>query len=239
MSLTANDRLVLIRVKIERAKKHLRDLESELVSFGDQRSTIITGATYLGFRQGFPEENFQTGVRILTFNAVAAAGDVVHNLRSALDHLAHQLVVAGGGTPDRDTMFPIAKDLNAYESSKPAKVKGMKPQAIKAIDALEPYKGGNDLLWRINELDIIDKHRTLFTVGRDCQFTGDWFDMGPYLLRTQSPNFAGVFDSEAEKDVQLEIDKALSHSHTSQTNQLLPSLHRLVNFVDALLADFL
>ena len=34
-------------------------------------------------------------------------GDLLHNLRSALDHLAWQLVVDGGGTPSQDTNFPV------------------------------------------------------------------------------------------------------------------------------------
>jgi hypothetical protein len=135
-------------------------------------------------------------------------------------------------------MFPIAKDLNAYESSKAGKVKGMRPEAVKAIDALSPYKGGNDPLWRIHELDIIDKHRALFTVGQDYQFTGDWFEMGSYLLQAQSPDFAGVFDSQVENDVQLEIKKAVSNAKIPQSNALLPSLHQLINFVDDLVASF-
>lgn len=35
------------------------------------------------------------------------AGDCVHNLRSALDHLAVQLVIANGGAAGNKTSFPI------------------------------------------------------------------------------------------------------------------------------------
>jgi hypothetical protein len=34
-----------------------------------------------------------------------------------------------------------------------------------AIDAIKPYKGGNDLLWTLYKLNNVDKHRLLFTVG--------------------------------------------------------------------------
>jgi hypothetical protein len=37
----------------------------------------------------------------------ALVGDVVHNLRSALDHLAWQLVLFDGGQPNGSTSFPI------------------------------------------------------------------------------------------------------------------------------------
>ena len=36
-------------------------------------------------------------------------GDCAHNLRSALDYLAHELVRANGGNPDEDTEFPVSR----------------------------------------------------------------------------------------------------------------------------------
>jgi hypothetical protein len=41
----------------------------------------------------------------------------------------------------------------------------MHPDAIREIDAIMPYQGGNDVLWRLHSLNIIDKHRTLIIVG--------------------------------------------------------------------------
>ncbi len=37
-------------------------------------------------------------------------GDIVHNLRSAFDHLAYQAVIAGGDTPTTNTEFPVSWD---------------------------------------------------------------------------------------------------------------------------------
>jgi hypothetical protein len=62
--------------------------------------------------------------------------------------------------------------------------------------------------------------------------------MGSYLLKAQSPDFAGVFDSHVEDDVQLEVKKALSNPQVPESKALLPSLHQLVNFVDDLVARF-
>lgn len=74
-------------------------------------------------------------------------------------------------------------------------------------------------------------------------FTSDWMpdDTGwqTYLMRASDPHFAGVFDTEVEKDVQLEIDEAVSNPKIGQTHALLPSLHRLVHVVDTLAPDFL
>src|SRR5712692_6108746 len=130
----------------------------------------------------------------ISFDAVCLAGDIVHNLRAALDHLAQQLALLGCPTLNdkelRQIEFPIAETLCKYEADKARKVKGMRPEAIEAIDRLRPYKDGNHALWRLHELDNIDKHRTLFTFGPEFIFTSDWFD-GVYHFRTDDPHFAG------------------------------------------------
>jgi hypothetical protein len=41
----------------------------------------------------------------------------------------------------------------------------MTKSAIDKIDSLTPYKGGNEVLWQINELNNIDKHRILLLTG--------------------------------------------------------------------------
>jgi hypothetical protein len=238
--MTADDRLILIRVKIERAKKHLIDLETELICFGQQDFHAFT-----------TDKNAQTGQslekfgkhRIRPFDALAAAGDVVHNLRSALDHLANQLVWVGSGKePSRRIEFPIAQDATTYEREKARKVEGMRPETIEAIDALKPYKGGNDALWKIHELDNIDKHRSLFTYANDSFLVADWLrdvSLFPYNLKTNNPQFSGIYDSDVEKDLEFEIDEAVGNLQIPTGNALLPTLHQLVDFVDNLVVIFL
>jgi hypothetical protein len=96
--------------------------------------------------------------------------------------------------------------VTSYETEKARKVEGMTELAIKHIDNLKPYKGGNQVLWRIHELDNIDEHRSLFTVGSDYLFFADWLPGGSYVLKTEDPHFAGILDSAVEKDVQLEVE---------------------------------
>ncbi len=245
--LNADDRIILVKVKVERAKRHLRDLAAEVPTL--QHTTILTPDPNTGVAPhpiSLLHPNKFQRVPTLSFEVVAIAGDVVHNLRAALDHLAKQLVLVGlRAAPPiqpltekelRQIEFPIAETLTKYESDKARKVKGMLPEAVEAIDKLKPYKGGNDALWRIHELDNIDKHRSLFTLAPDFLFTADWFE-GAYLLKADSPQFAGV-EPSVEQDIQLEIKNALGTGQTGQTNALLPSLYRLVDFVDNLVLEF-
>lgn len=236
--LDATDRLILVRTKIERAKKHLLDLEAQLKEFHDQRLNVVGSKGDFEAGQG---THFHVDLPILPFDSITAAGDIVHNLRCALDHLAYQLVIVGSGKePSRRVEFPIAKDLATYEATKAKKVEGMRPLAVRHIDNLKPYKGGNQLLWRIHELDNIDKHRTLFTVERDLLLVANWMSTwnAPYWLKTDKPLFAGVFDTDMEKDVQLEFEKAFGRARVTESDPLLPSLRDLISFTEELVFSF-
>jgi hypothetical protein len=240
--LDAQDRLILIQVKIERAKKHLRDLASEILAL--EHTTIIHRDPKTGVPPhplafiGNPD--FKT-VPTLSFDVVSIAGDIVHNLRSALDHLAQQLVFVGSphltpSTIGRQIGFPIAENVTKYESIKAGKVDGMRSEAKEAIDRLKPYKGGNDPLWRVHELDNIDKHRALFSISHDFLFTSDWFP-GAYLMKAENPTFPGV-EPNVEQDIQVEIEKAIGKSNVAGADTLLPSLHDLVDVVENLALGF-
>jgi hypothetical protein len=89
-------------------------------------------------------------------------GDAIHNLRSALDHLAHLIVIAAGYEPKigaRGTAFPIV----ARRPPKPPTVVPLPADhpALKTIEAVQPYATGSILLDVIHRLDLVDKHRQL------------------------------------------------------------------------------
>jgi hypothetical protein len=246
MPLTARDRLVLIRVKIERAKKHLPELESESAHVRGQNMHVVgphydpnTGKSSLGLAP----------LPILPFNFIATAGDIIQNLRTSLDHLAWHLAQIGlaqkgaaNAEPHWDVSFPIAKTVEIYESMKRRKVQGMLPEAVKAIDSLKPYKGGNDPLWRLHELNNIDKHRTLVTIGHDCLYTGAGFD-GGYWVKTSNPLFDGVIeriaDPKVHEDLYFGRHKLPGELDVVKSQALLPTLHQLTEIVDYVVSSFL
>lgn len=242
MSLSADGRLVLVRIKIERAKKHLGNLETDLVEFGDRHFGVFAAKGDPNVPGGLTSE-FEMP-RAYPIDMLSGAGDVIQNLRTALDHLANQLVWVGTGQePSRKIAFPIAESFDTYEADKVRKIKGVRSDAAKFIDDLKPYKGGNDALWRIHELNNIDKHRMLFTVSKDCYLFADWLPtmMGqrfPFLLKAQTPHFAGAFDLDIENDVEFQIAKALSDPAILKGDALLPSIRQLVDYVDALSFTF-
>lgn len=182
--MTADERLALIGVKVERAKQHIADLDKAVKVFFD------SGNCEIGIKD---DPNTRDRILYLArLNPIppiiaAIAGDALYDLRSALDHLASQLFVVGTGglTIDRRIEFPIADSPTELKNAMfRRKVKGMWPAAIKAIDEAEPYKGGKgDVFWRLHTLNIIDKHRTLNLL----------------VLRRRSPNLTAPLFQELEQ----------------------------------------
>lgn len=169
------------RAKIERAKEHIEQFSSEW----SHSLRHVEPYRY------FAEDERETGdlvYRVVIDEKTPAIlqhlglviGDAIHNLRSALDLLACQMVIENGGTPTRFTYFPIADSRKEFETGGPKKVKGASEDAIKLLREIRPYKGGNIPLYRLHRLDIADKHRLLLTVGSAHESTrvsmriGDW-----------------------------------------------------------------
>src|ERR1051325_3198101 len=118
--MTADERLHLIRVKVERAKQHLRDLEVV-------RNSFINGNSYRIERE-YHQQAGHNIYRVFDIQTPPAeigllAGDVIHNLRSALDHLAYQLVYVNGAAHSKQTAFPIWDNPSEYKAQRARRVK--------------------------------------------------------------------------------------------------------------------
>lgn len=101
-------------------------------------------------------------------------GDCVHNLRAALDNLAHALAVRHSGSPppyEREIAFPIRDSLGKFPSiADTGHVLGGMPLAARTlIEGLQPYHRRHDPhnhpLARLRDLDDFDKHRVLHVVN--------------------------------------------------------------------------
>lgn len=160
-----DERLDRIVIKIERAEEHIRDLELAVNAFLNGPPPPYEVGTKADPQTG-DLIYYIVSIRPTPFKLAAITGDALQNLRSAMDHLVYQLVLANGGKPTRYTSFPISPNATKYMSPESRrKVEGIRQEAKKAIDALKPYKGGNDTLWHLHQLNNIDKHRLIMTVG--------------------------------------------------------------------------
>ncbi len=109
---------------------------------------------------------FNVSWKAITLKPGAIIGDAIHNLRAALDLMASELARRNGAS-DKDVYFPFAAsadDLDAaikarcFHKAGPASVKLLK-------ESIHPYRGGNDTLCAVHDLDIQDKHTGIPLTG--------------------------------------------------------------------------
>jgi hypothetical protein len=91
-------------------------------------------------------------------------GDCLQNLRSALDYLIWELVLAANNTPTKDHMFPICSTENAFEQQlSRGRLRGICSDAIAEIKSLQPYITRQDpsAFTVLETLCNLNKHRRL------------------------------------------------------------------------------
>ena len=162
-------RLDAIADRIDRAEEHIGALKVALRAYFESDAYEFRG-DYDAYSNEFPITGRAQMVepRICTL-----AGEVLHNLRSALDHLAWELVRANSGQPDENTSFPIlhvGPTPNKKGIQPPPYISGGVSAAAQVIvgDA-QPYKLGTAYaghpLWPLQRINIVDKHRHVAIEG--------------------------------------------------------------------------
>jgi hypothetical protein len=186
-----------IQLKVGRADKHIGELQTVLRAFIDSRPYVVGTKRdpqtrrliyYIARAEPIPVE------------VALIAGDVLQNLRTALDYLVCALVRAKGES-DRMSAFPITDEEPVSKEQKArfdARIEGMGDEAKEIIRRIRPYKGGDDILWSLHALNNRDKHRLLFTVGAALHA----FDIGTYLTR---PFLAKMAETSGHPPPSLEM----------------------------------
>lgn len=93
-------------------------------------------------------------------------GDIAHNLRSALDILANDVVERDSGNRGRsDARFPIFNEAQIFEERGKKGLKGASNQSIVIFESVQPYKTGDDTLRKLHDLNIGDKHKLVTSMA--------------------------------------------------------------------------
>jgi hypothetical protein len=152
------------RLKIDRARQHLEELETLINRFiredhpngikihldHDRREGSLT--FFIG-----EEPRAEWGIMV---------GEILYRLHSVLDHLVWQLVIVNGQIPSDNTGFPVFDNESRYKSGRAKKIAGVCDKAAAVIDGLQPFITGEseshqERLWILYKLSNIDKHRVL------------------------------------------------------------------------------
>lgn len=153
-----------VRSKIDWAYQHLKALEIELSRHFHSEPSHAVGEIDA-------DTNTVVSMRVEPAPIPPAVplliGDCLQNLRSCLDYLVWEMVLASKNEPNKDNQFPICHAENTFKSQLGrGRLKGITDdEAIAEIERLQPYHCGDD--WRHDPLAIFDelcninKHRRL------------------------------------------------------------------------------
>src|SRR5262249_7530522 len=144
----------------------------------------------LNGRPYVPAINFNSQTKVVTVSVQTRdvppllwgirIGEIVHNLRSALDHIVWELVILNKGAQPstKKNQFAIFLTQDGFND------RGIKTflhdvstDAIAIIEDEQPHRTGEGIdspLWHLKELSDVDKHRTLHVTGtmvRDFKVT--------------------------------------------------------------------
>jgi hypothetical protein len=159
------------KLKIERAKEHLDALDVALITFQNKKPFRVYGTENIDHTLYI----LRCEIPIIDPKLAILAGDAIYNLRSALDHIAWQLALTKVEKPKKRTAFPII-DVKTHEKMLTFDniTKDIPTDAIDQIRMLQPYIRGSaysdDLLWKLDELCNIDKHRVIPAQGTAIDF---------------------------------------------------------------------
>lgn len=168
------DLLIGPRLKIARAQKHFDELKSALAGFFETNPYAVICKTdsktgqktyFIKIEQSIPGE---IGVVV---------GDVVHNLRSALDQIVCCLFKCNGKQISGSNGLPVATSRERFRETRVGKLKNLSPKATRFINRLKPYDGGNSSLFLLAELDNLDKHNQIVPVASGKATIQTWVGM--------------------------------------------------------------
>lgn len=172
--------LASARAKVDRAREQASALQAEFGRLIGERAYTITQTL-----------DRETGKKTAVFHArpldprwPVILGEIVHDLRSALDSAVYDLTVAEQGRPLDHTEFPVFEDESKYDATNKDgsprwgsgvyKVRGINAAAKGLIRDLQPFEfrkhhAGDEqpVVALVHELNIIDKHRSVHLVRQE------------------------------------------------------------------------
>ncbi len=168
--------------KIERAKENIKNLEAEISAFVQPDPYIIAG----NVNHQTKECTFVANAKTIPLRFSVLTGEIIHQLRSSLDHLIWALALQSHATPGPDIGFPICLTEEKFKAAKKrGKINGISGSAQAIIESLQPYRNAD---WRntvsdnplriIQEFNNTDKHRLLAVVVSAAHIPGQIYFSG-------------------------------------------------------------
>lgn len=168
-------------LKVNRAAHHIDELNAEFAAYTATAPLKLVWEQIdwiERFESIYPSNSKLVGLVSRIHNPVPEKlapiiGDVVHNLRSALDIMMTEVVLNhDAGAVTRLLCFPMweddSKKKNALSKSQVGRAA---PIVQTLVEAWEPFRGGRSRLFALHELWNLDKHRSIIPVMSGAEFS--------------------------------------------------------------------
>ena len=226
------------RVKLSRTRQLVGELDQIIASYDGAR---------LVAEQVAPD-HISITLRVQNHPADAIEsilGDIIHNLRAALDLVAVTAVERNEGNP-KGVHFPFAEnEAGLEEQIRNKKFHRASEEAQDLLRSLKPFKGGNEALRAIHDLYLLDKHNDLIptlSVGvqtQDLQFGGVHFSGNYFGLHDGLPlvRMNGM-GAAIMAPVPLRLRAMFGAGQPFAREELVPALSGLADLVDGIVEAF-
>lgn len=219
------------KLKVERARKHFSELETETAAFLESRPARFEARVTDG--PGTRRFDFTLHFRQPGPLFGAIIGDLIHNLRTALDLAACDLVRWRESNADanvRYVYFPMcarADELEATIGKREFNRAGI--AAVDIIRELRPHRDGHPLMRAIHDLDVQDKHTALIVTPISIA--------GPVIRRwdddgTMNPTIIG--DPTAPSELRVVFPAGTPFAGAD----ILETLRQCIEAIDGLIERF-
>jgi hypothetical protein len=172
------------RLKLQRAANLLDELDGIVIPFLAEAAQFTPGDT-LG--------DIKLEVKPVPDMISAVAGDIIHNTRSSLDHLAVALVGLNGKNT-KGVHFPFADvKENLKSTMKDKKFNRASTHAQDLLLSLEPLPVRATALHALHLLDLSDKHSGILLALPQFEMTVTKFPQHDAMLESEIPEQHGAF----------------------------------------------
>ena len=149
------------RLKIERAQTHIFELEIAVENFFSRKPCAIVVEPYFDGSLSWARSCTARVRENVPYSFSPIIGDIIHNLRTALDLLACDLVRLAGKNPS-SVYFPFCeRPTELHSAIKKKNIHRAGHDVVEVIERFQPYRGGNETLRALHDMDVSDKHKSL------------------------------------------------------------------------------
>jgi len=153
------------RMKLDRAQQQLLALDHTLIAFAEREPYRLVERVDVHDGDGLADYAYVvTDLRPTRPEWAVQIGEILHNLRSALDYLVYASATKHSWT----TQFPIFHRKRDWDAKSQPMLRHVPRRYVEIVEAAQPYtlrEPQEHLLSKLNYLSNTDKHRLLNTTA--------------------------------------------------------------------------